>query len=59
MCVCTSKQHVCVSMSAVPRGLLAAVAVVVRVDAVRRTDEAVLLDAAAAVPFLVPAAEPA
>lgn len=45
-------------MCAVPRGFLAAVVVlVVRVDAVVRTDGAVLLAAVVAVPFLVAALE--
>ena len=48
----------CVSTSAVPRGFLAAVVVLVRVDAVVRADVAVLLAAVAAVPFLVAAVEP-
>lgn len=55
MCVCV---HACVSTSAVPRGFLAAVVVLVRVDAVERADVAVLLVAVAAVPFLVAAEEP-
>ena len=54
-CVCV---HACVSTSAVPRGFLAAVVVLVRVDAVERADVAVLLVAVAAVPFLVAAEEP-
>lgn len=40
------------------RGFLAAVVVLVRVDAVERADAAVLLAAVAAVPFLVAAVEP-
>lgn len=55
MCVCV---YVCVSTSAVPRGFLAAVVVLVRVDAVERADAAVLLATVAAVPFLVAAVEP-
>lgn len=50
--------YLCVSMSAIPRGFLAAVAVVVRVDGVVRADVGVLLAAVVAVPFLVAAAEP-
>ena len=41
-----------------PRGFLAAAVLAVRVDAVVRTDGAVLLVAVVAVPFLVAAAEP-
>lgn len=48
----------CVSMSAVPRGFLAAAVVVVRADATVRTDVAVLLAAVEAAPFLVAAVEP-
>lgn len=43
--------------STVPRGFLAAVVVLVRADAVVRTDVAVLLAAVVAVPFLVAALE--
>lgn len=46
------------SMPAVPRGFLAAVVVLVRLDMVVRTDVAVLLAAVVAVPFLVVAVEP-
>lgn len=44
---------VCVSVSVIPRGFLAAVVVAVRVGAVVRVDVAVLLAAVVAVPFLV------
>lgn len=50
--------YLCVSMSAIPRGFLAAVAVAVRVDVAVRTDVVVLLAAVVAVPFLVVAVEP-
>lgn len=45
-------------MAAVPVGFLAALVVVVRLDAVVRTDVVVLLAAVVAVPFLVAALEP-
>lgn len=57
MCLYTT--HLCVTMSAIPRGLLAAEVLVVRVDGIARTDVAVLLAAVIAVPFLVAAEEPA
>lgn len=44
-------------MCGVPKGFLAALVVLVRVDAVVRTDVAVLLAAVVAVPFLVAALE--
>lgn len=44
-------------MCIVPRGFLAAVVVLVRADAIVRTDVAVLLAAVVAVPFLVAALE--
>lgn len=44
-------------MCAIPRGFLAAVVVLVRVDGVERTDVVVLLAATGAVPFLVAALE--
>lgn len=47
-----------VSVSAVPRGFLAALVVVVREDVAVRTDVVVLLAAVVAVPFLVVAVEP-
>lgn len=50
--------NLCVSMSAVLRGFLAAAVVLVRGDAVERADVAVLLAAVVAAPFLVAAAEP-
>lgn len=53
MCVC-----VCQRLP-LPRGLLAAAVVAVRVDAVVRADVMVLLAAVDAVPFLVAAVEPA
>lgn len=51
-------QFIRVSMSALPRGFLAAVVVLVRVVAVVRTEVEILLAAVVAVPFLVVAIEP-